>query len=289
MHLLQTYIDHLPEYVLSLKLYGVLAVCLTLEAVYFVHARPLLSVGLAQDFVFSICKRWLFLPVMLANAAIYRAAYEYLLPPGEWQIARTWPGWQQFVVGYVAGDFMVYATHVMMHKVGILWHFHAMHHSQPNLNPFTTHRTHFVEDVFEDAVQYLPLAVLGVSFPTWVGVRAFNWCWAHVVHSNVRWNLGPLGRVLVSPQYHRMHHSIDPRHHDRNFSGHFVLWDWLFGTLNHERDLYPETGLGDAAYPLETSARPGALIRQTLRLYLQPFRAILREHPVFLRVARTRS
>jgi hypothetical protein len=68
-----------------------------------------------------------------------------------------------------------------------------------------------------------------------------------------------------------------------------VLWDWLFGTLNPERDLYPETGLDDATYPLETSARPGALIRQTLGLYLYPFRAILREHPVFLRLARTRS
>jgi hypothetical protein len=89
MHLLQTYIDHFPEYVLGWKLYGALALCLTLEAVYFVHARPLLSVGLAQDFVFSICKRWLFLPVMLANAAIFRAAYGHLSPPGEWQIARV--------------------------------------------------------------------------------------------------------------------------------------------------------------------------------------------------------
>jgi sterol desaturase/sphingolipid hydroxylase (fatty acid hydroxylase superfamily) len=289
MDLLQTYIDHIPEYWLSWKLFAALAICLALEAVYFVHARPLLSVGLAQDFVFSICKRWLFLPLMLANAAIFQAAYEYVLPSGDWQIARTWPVWQQFVVGYVAGDFMVYVTHVTMHKVGILWHFHAMHHSQANLNPLTTHRTHLVEDVFEDAVQYLPLAVLGVGFPTWVGVRAFNWWWSFFVHSNVQWNLGPLGRVFVSPQYHRMHHSIDPRHHDRNFSGHFVLWDWLFGTLNPERDLYPPTGLDEAAYPIETSARPGALLRQTLRLYLHPFRAILKEHPVFPRLVGTRS
>src|SRR5262249_27316543 len=150
------------EYLLSWKLYGVLAVCLTLEAVYFVQARPLLSVGLAQDFVFSVCKRWLLLPMMLANAAIYPAAYEHLLPPGDGQLARAGPGWQQFPVGWLAGDFMVYASHVMMHKVSILWHFHAMHHSQPNLNPFTTDRTHFVEDVFDDAVEYLPLAVLGV-------------------------------------------------------------------------------------------------------------------------------
>ena len=37
------------------------------------------------------------------------------------------------------------------------------------------------------------LALLGVGYPTWVGVRAFNWFWAHLINSNVRWNLGPVG------------------------------------------------------------------------------------------------
>src|SRR6185503_746721 len=172
MDLVQTYIDHLPHHVLSWKLYGVLALCLGLEAVFFVRVRPLLSVGLAQDFVFSVFKRWVFLPLMFANTALYMVLYERVLPAGEWHIAREWPFWAQFVVGYLAADFMVYVSHVMLHTSGVLWHFHAMHHSQPNINPLTTHRTHLVEDLFEDAVQFLPLAVLGVGFPTWVGVRA---------------------------------------------------------------------------------------------------------------------
>jgi sterol desaturase/sphingolipid hydroxylase (fatty acid hydroxylase superfamily) len=222
---------------------------------------------------------------MVANAALYMTLYEQVFPPGEWQIARAWPLWAQFVVGYLAGDFMVYASHVALHKIGFLWHFHAMHHSQPNLNPLTTDRTHLVEDVFEDAVHYLPLAVLGVSFPTWVGVRAFNWFWSHLVHSNVRWTLGPLDRVLVSPQYHRIHHSIAPRHHDRNFAGRLVVWDWLFGTLHPDRELYPETGLPDAAYPLETSAGPVAIVRQTAAQYLYPFRVILGATAPHARVA----
>jgi sterol desaturase/sphingolipid hydroxylase (fatty acid hydroxylase superfamily) len=287
--LLRTYVEQLPYHVLSWKLYAALAVCLGLEAAFFVRWRPLLSVGLAQDFVFSVCKRWLFLPMMFANAALYKAFYECVLPAGEWQIARAWPTWAQFTVGWLAADFMVYATHVTMHKVGVLWHFHAMHHSQPNINPLTTHRTHLVEDVFEEAVQYLPLAVLGVGFPTWVGVRAFNWVWSHLVHSNVRWNLGPLGLILVSPQYHRVHHSTDPRHHDRNFAGRFVVWDRIFGTWHPDRNVYPETGLGDATYPVEASAAPMALLRQTVRLYLHPFRAIARERPALLRLVRSRT
>lgn len=288
MRLLQTYVDHLHDFVLSPKLYGMLAICLGLEAVFFVRFRPLLSVELAQDFVFSVCKRWLFLPLMFANAALYMALYERVLPPGDWQLAREWPFWAQFVVGYLAGDFMVYVSHRMLHGVGLLWQFHAMHHSQTNLNPLTTDRTHLVEDLFEDAVQFLPLAVLGVGFPTWVGVRAFNWMWSHVVHSNLRWNLGPLGRVLVSPQYHRIHHSTDPQHHDRNFAGRFVVWDLLFGTWHPDRECYPETGLGDASYPLERSATPTALLRQTMQQYLHPFRRIAQEPPWPGRLARSR-
>src|SRR5262245_48042694 len=98
MALVQTYVDHLPDYLLSWKLYGMVAVCLGLEAVFYVRFRPLLSVALAQDFVFSVFKRWLFVPLMLANAAFYKAVYDRVLPPGDWQIARDWPFWAQFVV-----------------------------------------------------------------------------------------------------------------------------------------------------------------------------------------------
>lgn len=277
MELLHTYLDHLPHYLLSWKLYGVALICLALELLFFVRARPLFSVELAQDFVFGALNRWLFLPFVLVSAAVYQELYALILPPGDWQIARDWPLAAQLVVGFIAADFISYVGHWMLHRVGVLWHFHAMHHSQRNLNPLTTHRTHVLQDIFQDVVQYLPLALLGVGYPTWVGVRAFNWFWAHLIHANVRWNLGPVGRVLVSPQYHRLHHSIDPEHLDRNLANRLVIWDQLFGTYHPDREAYPETGIPDASYPLETSARPAALLRQTVEQYLHPFRMIARE------------
>lgn len=85
-----------------------------------------------------------------------------------------------------------------------------------------------------------------------------------------------------------LHHSTDPRHHDRNFAGRFVVWDRLFGTWHPDRDCYPETGLDDPAYPIETSGRPMALLGQTVPQYLHPFRAIARERPALLRLARSR-
>lgn len=282
----QLNLHHLPNYLLSWKVYGAAAICLVLEAVFFVRLRPLFSVELAQDFVFGFVRRALLVPLWFATAAVYMAAYELVLPAGEWQIARAWPVWAQFVVGFVAADFAVYLAHWMLHKIPVLWQFHAVHHSQTNLNPFTTHRTHPVQNIVEDTVRYLPLAVLGVGYPTWVGVRAFNWVWAHVIHSNVRWTLGPLGHVLVSPQYHRLHHSKDPEHHDRNLAGRLVVWDRLFGTYHPDREAYPETGIPDASYPVETSARPVALVRQLARQYAYPFQAIWRERATTTPLAR---
>lgn len=284
------HVDHVQGYLFNWKVYGAAAICLALEGLFFVRFRPLLSVQLAQDFVFGVLKHGLFVPLSFANAALYMAAYELLLPSGQWQIARDWPLWAQLVVGFVAADFAVYLSHWMLHKVPVLWHFHAVHHSQTNLNPLTTHRTHVVQDVVEDIVRYLPLAVLGVGYPTWVGVRAFNWVWAHLIHSNVRWNLGPLRNVLVSPQYHRLHHSRDAEHHDRNLAGRLVLWDRLFGTWHPDRETYPETGIPDPSYPVETSATPGALTRQLARQYAYPFQAIWRDPSIapVLRRAATR-
>ncbi len=287
MELLQTYLDHLPHYLLSWKLYGVALLCLGLEVLFFVRSRPLFSVELAQDFVFGALNRWLFLPLLFVSAAVYEGLYALVLPPGDWQIARDWPLPAQLLVGFVAADLMVYASHWMLHNVGSLWHVHAMHHSQRNLNPLTTHRTHIVQDIFEEIVHYLPLALLGVGYPTWVGVRAFNWFWAHLIHANVRWNLGPVGRVLVSPQYHRLHHSIDPEHHGRNLAGRLVIWDKMFGTYHPDRETYAETGIPDDSYPLETSAHPAALLKQAARQYLYPLRRIAGERGT-ARLQRTR-
>ena len=283
LHLLQTYVDLLPAYVLNWKLYGAVAICLALEASFFVRPRALMSVELLQDFVFGAAKLWLSVPLLLAWATLYESVLTNALPFARWRIAAEWPPAVQLVVGFLAADFVVYATHVLKHKISWVWQFHAVHHSQRNLNPLTTHRTHFVDQLFENPLRFLPLAFLGVGFPTWIGVRAVMWLWAHVIHSNVRWGLGPLHHVIVSPRYHRIHHSIEARHQDRNFGEHLVLWDWLFGTLYRDRGEYPDTGVADPAYPVERSARGLAPLVQLGEQYLYPFRVLLGRRVVALR------
>jgi sterol desaturase/sphingolipid hydroxylase (fatty acid hydroxylase superfamily) len=97
-----------------------------------------------------------------------------------------------------------------------------------------------------------------------------------VVHSNIRTDFGPLRHLLVTPQSHRLHHSIELEHRDRNFGGVLSVWDHLLGTQHRGFDVYPSTGVENPAFPIERSARPSRLLKTYARQFVYPFRASLR-------------
>ena len=82
-------------------------------------------------------------------------------------------------------------------------------------------------------------------------------------HSNIKTNLGPLRFILVTPQSHRVHHSIEPEYFDMNFGVTLCVWDRLFGTHSPRDDVYPATGVPDQSFPLETD-RPLSQLPKTL-------------------------
>ena len=73
-------------------------------------------------------------------------------------------------------------------------------------------------------------------------------------------NLGPLRYVFVTPQSHRIHHANNLEYRDRNFGSIFSIWDFAFSTQVRVYDEYPETGIDDTEFPLETSANPVKLL-----------------------------
>jgi sterol desaturase/sphingolipid hydroxylase (fatty acid hydroxylase superfamily) len=103
-----------------------------------------------------------------------------------------------------------------------------------------------------------PLTLLGVN----VFTLAWNLAFSHLRHSHValsfpRW----LSHVLVSPHMHQVHHSVEERHHDRNFATVFALWDWAFGTLYiPRRDERFRFGL-EAEHPAPAAAQPAPAAR----------------------------
>ncbi len=137
---------------------------------------------------------------------------------------------QVLVVGVilVGIDAMNWVAHVANHRSVSLWRLHALHHSQEDMSVFTTFRTHpLVHATYLGAL--LPALILGASGAVPATALIVYGCLVTLPHANLGWRFGPLGRVLVSPAYHRLHHArdaIDPRG-TVNFGFVLVCWDQL--------------------------------------------------------------
>ena len=179
------------------------------------------------------------------------------------------------VVAILVGiDAMNWVAHVANHRSACLWRLHALHHSQEDMSVLTTFRTHpLVHATYLGAL--LPALVLGASgtVPA-VALIAYG-CLVTLPHANLGWRFGPLGRVVVSPAYHRLHHAreaIDPRG-TVNFGFVLVCWDQLA-----RRALFPTagppvaTGIAGRPVPVEQGVSAGGAVAVLGAQLGQPFR-----------------
>jgi sterol desaturase/sphingolipid hydroxylase (fatty acid hydroxylase superfamily) len=180
------------------------------------------------------------------------------------------------VLAFVIADFLLWFHHYVRHKVPPFWEFHAVHHSQPQLNMFTDSRVHVVDIIIARTIIFVPSLLLGLPAATIIGLETGRAFYARFYHSNIRTNLGPLRFLLVTPQSHRVHHSLAPEHRDKNFGVTLSIWDQMLGTQYRGWDEYPATGVGDTSFPLERSARPVALVRTYVAQLVYPLRTVSR-------------
>lgn len=151
------------------------------------------------------------------------------------------------VLYFIIVDFFYYWLHRSQHTFGWLWQQHALHHSEESLNASTATRHHWLEFLLQNAVIVLPMVVLFKLTPVniWI-ISMVGAIWTWVIHMNARIHLGPFARIIVGPQGHRIHHSIEPQHQNKNYAAYFAFWDVLFGTYHHSgRSEYPRTGLAN--------------------------------------------
>ncbi|MFT3711724.1 MAG: sterol desaturase family protein [Archangium sp.] len=131
---------------------------------------------------------------------------------------------------FFASDFFGYWMHRAMHRVPLLWRFHSLHHDAHETTWLDAWRQHPLDFVLHGIAVGVPGALLGASLSDLASVVVLRKAFTTFLHANVRVKFGWFGWVLASPEFHRHHHSADPRHFDRNFAGTFPLWDIVFGT-----------------------------------------------------------
>jgi sterol desaturase/sphingolipid hydroxylase (fatty acid hydroxylase superfamily) len=153
-------------------------------------------------------------------------------------------------LGILLADLALYWIHRLMHT-DELWRTHKWHHSIEHLYWFSGFRASFSQLAMTTVPNYLvPVLIIGASpQETTVGF-SISIFFMLFIHSNLPIDLGPLRYVFVTPRMHRLHHSCEPEHRDKNFAGLFAFWDLLFGTFLDPRSAVLDFPLGlDRAEP----------------------------------------
>ena len=144
-----------------------------------------------------------------------------------------WPLWIEALSSLLVLDFAIWLQHLITHKVPLFWRFHRVHHADRDMDVTTAVRFHPVEILVSMAVKiglvYLlgPLALVVLIFEVLLNATAlFN-------HANIRlpvWLDRVVRLLLVTPDMHRVHHSVIRAEHDSNFGFALSIWDRIFGT-----------------------------------------------------------
>ena len=176
-----------------------------------------------------------------------------------------WPYWIEVVLAVLLLDLAIYAQHLAMHHVPMLWRLHRVHHADLDIDLTTGSRFHTVEILLSMLIKWGVILLLGPAvFAVLIfeillnGMAVFN-------HSNVSLpkTLDRLVRgLLVTPDMHRVHHSVERFETDSNFGFNLSLWDRLFRTYRDQPRMGHDDmviGLPEFRDPAQVDRLPGML------------------------------
>jgi sterol desaturase/sphingolipid hydroxylase (fatty acid hydroxylase superfamily) len=253
---------------------AILALFLVVERMRPAQRRSFFARGYRQDLLYTVLNATFVVPLVVALSLSFAEVAAKSLPWIVLPRVGFAPRWCVIAVIFVAMDGCNWLAHLANHRVRVLWRFHELHHSQEDMSVLTVFRTHPLIHV-----SYLITLIPGIiliangAVPTtllvvYAGVVAFE-------HSNTNMSYGPLNRIFVSPNYHRIHHRVEGRQ-DVNLGFALTIWD----QLSH-RAVFPtketiriDTGLPGRPLAVEQSgARPSHFSVLGAQL-LGPFRPL---------------
>ncbi len=146
-------------------------------------------------------------------------------------LISSWPIWVQILFFLVIHDLYIYWFHRYQHKSKIFWRIHEAHHSNRNIDWLAGSRSHALEILINQTIEFTPIVLLGADPSVAVIKGAIDAIWGMYIHSNINVHTGKLQYFINGPEMHRWHHADkDDEAYNMNFSTKFALWDWLFGT-----------------------------------------------------------
>jgi sterol desaturase/sphingolipid hydroxylase (fatty acid hydroxylase superfamily) len=181
------------------------------------------------------------------------------------------PMWVQYAAGVVLLDFVRWAQHLTFHRVQWLWRLHRVHHSDPDYDLTTTLRFHPFEAIAMQATYLAAVFVMAPPPAVAFGVEVVLLAQNFFGHANVRMPARVerlLRRVLVTPDMHRIHHSVRMGEQNSNYGTMFPWWDRLFGTYREQ----PVDGAERMTFGLEGFPQEKAI--SIWAMLILPFRKV---------------
>ncbi|MEO7072211.1 MAG: sterol desaturase family protein [Rhodanobacter sp.] len=195
-------------------------------------------VNLGLGVINTLCLR-LLLPWLAVDAAIWAQSNSF----GVLHLLQL-PAWIAAPIAFVMLDLVIYAQHRLMHRVGFLWRLHRVHHTDLALDVSSGVRFHPLEILFSMGVKIATVMLLGAGPAVVVVFEIVLSSFSLMTHANLRlpvWLDARLRWVFVTPDMHRIHHSVLRTEHDTNFGFHVSWWDRLFGSYTAQPGAAQET------------------------------------------------
>ena len=216
--------------------------------------------------------------IVVIDSLVVRLALPFM-PTGVAEIAGVngWglfnilalPLWLNIVLVILALDLIIYLQHRAFHRIPLFWRFHRMHHTDLDLDVSSGNRFHPVEILFSLLIKMGAVAIIGAPVIAVVTFEILLNATSLFNHGNLRIPAHIdryLRLVLVTPDMHRVHHSIIPRETDSNFSFNLPWWDRILGTYC-DQPREGHTGMSIGLKEFRDAGRLGLVV-----LLMLPFR-----------------
>ena len=167
--------------------------------------------------------------------------FDYIIAPSEVALGidktgyiSHWPLWAIVLFFVITHDFYIYWFHRFQHSNPWFWRTHEAHHSVENVDWLAGSRSHVVEIIINQTIEFLPIFFLldvqtaAIVVPIKALIDAL---WGQFIHANIDVKLGRLGYLINGPELHQWHHADHAEVYHANFSTKLALWDWMFGTI----------------------------------------------------------
>jgi sterol desaturase/sphingolipid hydroxylase (fatty acid hydroxylase superfamily) len=158
----------------------------------------------------------------------------------KYAVLETKSTWYWFIYGYIVWEFAHFWYHYWAHKVRLLWCLHSTHHAPENMNLSVSYAHFFLEAPYADIIRTTICILMGVQPEMLFLIMFVDGTYGAFIHIGENLvkdaRFGPLGKIMLTPSHHRVHHARNPLYMDTNFCNLLNIWDRIFGTYQEEKD-----------------------------------------------------